>query len=189
MGPFGFQNLNPGGLGVKPAPLHHRHARLLRATAFTLAGATAAGSAVYLHRSGKLQPPRLPQLLPGNLNPTSLNKSQQHQQQGSSGTQQQQQQQGVPFLIPEALAEIICGALGEIVQVAVLYPLDTIKVGVWVVAALFPGSGFLESQQLRMETLHCFPRPQAEVAALDCLFVYLLRVCPVSGGVVRQAIL
>lgn len=30
--------------------------------------------------------------------------------------------------IPRELAEVICGAVGEIVQVAVLYPLDTIKV-------------------------------------------------------------
>lgn len=37
-------------------------------------------------------------------------------------------QQKQPFLLPKELAEVICGAIGEIVQVAVLYPLDTVKV-------------------------------------------------------------
>jgi hypothetical protein len=32
--------------------------------------------------------------------------------------------------IPRELAEVICGAVGEIVQVAVLYPLDTIKASI-----------------------------------------------------------
>ncbi|KAI8464685.1 MAG: mitochondrial carrier domain-containing protein [Monoraphidium minutum] len=32
------------------------------------------------------------------------------------------------LLLPRGLAEVICGAVGEIVQVACLYPLDTIKV-------------------------------------------------------------
>lgn len=43
--------------------------------------------------------------------------------------QQRQQEQQPLFLIPKELAEVICGAVGEIVQVAVLYPVDTIKVG------------------------------------------------------------
>jgi hypothetical protein len=42
---------------------------------------------------------------------------------------QQQQRQQPLFLIPKELAEVICGAIGEIIQVAVLYPVDTIKVG------------------------------------------------------------
>jgi solute carrier family 25 (mitochondrial S-adenosylmethionine transporter), member 26 len=32
------------------------------------------------------------------------------------------------LLLPQELTEVLCGALGEIVQVALLYPLDTIKV-------------------------------------------------------------
>lgn len=39
-------------------------------------------------------------------------------------------QQKPQFLLPKELAEVICGAVGEIVQVAVLYPLDTIKVNI-----------------------------------------------------------
>jgi hypothetical protein len=45
-----------------------------------------------------------------------------------SKKQQAEQQR---FLIPRELAEVMAGACAEIVQVAALYPIDTIKVGYW----------------------------------------------------------
>jgi hypothetical protein len=48
-----------------------------------------------------------------------------------SRTKQQQRaaEAGKPFLIPRELAEVMAGAFAEIIQVAALYPIDTIKVG------------------------------------------------------------
>lgn len=54
----------------------------------------------------------------------------QHQYQRIFAPPQRQQQQGqLAWKLPRPLMEVICGAVGEIVQVAVLYPMDTIKVG------------------------------------------------------------
>lgn len=76
-------------------------ARQLRKLATAAAAATAGAAGVHLYRQG-----RLPLLVrpekPGQKQPL--------------------------VQIPRELAEVICGAFGEIVQVAVLYPLDTIKV-------------------------------------------------------------
>ena len=43
---------------------------------------------------------------------------------------QQQQEAGQRFLIPRELAEVMAGAFAEIIQVAALYPIDTIKVSI-----------------------------------------------------------
>lgn len=76
----------------------------LRRLTTTAAAATAGLAGMHLYRTGKLPLPLLPP--------------------------RQQSAAGQPLLqIPRELAEVICGAVGEIVQVAVLYPLDTIKVG------------------------------------------------------------
>jgi hypothetical protein len=83
------------------------------------------------HASLAAPPGALTWLLP----PLSSSSSQQHPQQ----QQQQQQEQGKQqpqLLLPQAVADMLCGAIGEMVSVAVLYPLDTIKVrGVAAMAA------------------------------------------------------
>lgn len=78
--------------------------RNLRKLTTAAAAATAGVAGMHLYRTGKL--PLLPQR--SEVTPKGAAK---------------------PLLqIPRELAEVMCGAVGEIVQVAVLYPLDTIKV-------------------------------------------------------------
>ncbi|KAF6265052.1 hypothetical protein COO60DRAFT_1113381 [Scenedesmus sp. NREL 46B-D3] len=83
----------------KPRP----HARL-RIAAAAAAAATAGATGMHLHRQGQ-------------LSLSFLNKQQQHAAEA-----------GKPFLIPRELAEVMAGAFAEIIQVAALYPIDTIKV-------------------------------------------------------------
>jgi hypothetical protein len=78
----------------------------LRVAAAAAAAATAGATGMHLHRQGQLSLP--------------------------FSTKQQQQraaEAGKPFLIPRELAEVMAGAFAEIIQVAALYPIDTIKVG------------------------------------------------------------
>jgi len=78
--------------------------RNLRKLTTAAAAATAGVAGLHLYRTGRL--PLLPQR--SEVTPKGAAK---------------------PLLqIPRELAEVMCGAVGEIVQVAVLYPLDTIKV-------------------------------------------------------------
>lgn len=109
--PFGM-SLGAGGqhlfqqhLGSGSAQRSSQH-RNLRKLTTAAAAATAGVGGMHMYRTGKL--PQLPQLKPA-----------------AKGAQQPLVQ------IPRELAEVICGAVGEIVQVAVLYPLDTIKVSWW----------------------------------------------------------
>lgn len=68
------------------------------------AAATASAAGMHLHRQGKLSLP--------------------------FSKKQQQQEAGQRFLIPRELAEVMAGAFAEIIQVAALYPIDTIKVSI-----------------------------------------------------------
>jgi hypothetical protein len=111
----GGQHLFQQHLGNGPAQRSSQH-RNLRKLTTAAAAATAGVAGMHMYRTGKL--PQLPQLKPA-----------------AKGAQQPLVQ------IPRELAEVICGAVGEIVQVAVLYPLDTIKVSPWdltVAAKLLP---------------------------------------------------
>lgn len=104
-GAGGFQHHTAGGGGALQRSASQQHSRHLRTLTTAAAAATAGLAGAHLHRTGRLAPllPRAPQ-------------------QSKAGQ--------APLLqIPRELAEVICGAFGEIVQVAVLYPLDTIKVG------------------------------------------------------------
>lgn len=93
-----------GSYAPQPHNLHssrtQQQRQQIRRVALAAAAASAGAAGVHLHRSGQITVPVLP-----------------------SAAQVQQQR-----LLPKELAEVICGAIGEIVQVAVLYPLDTIKV-------------------------------------------------------------
>lgn len=94
-----------GGSGAAHQRSSHQqqqHGRAIRRLTVAAAAATAGAAGVQLYRSGRLSQPLLPQ------RPAAP---------GKPGLQ-----------IPRELAEVICGAFGEIVQVAILYPLDTIKV-------------------------------------------------------------
>lgn len=105
-GAGGFQHHTAGGGGALQRSASQQHSRHLRHLTTAAAAATAGLAGAHLHRTGRLAP-----LLP--LAPQKQRKAGQ-----------------APLLqIPRELAEVICGAFGEIVQVAVLYPLDTIKVG------------------------------------------------------------
>jgi hypothetical protein len=81
------------------------HARL-RVAAAAAAAATAGATGMHLHWQGQLSLPFL------------------------KTKQQRAAEAGKPFLIPRELAEVMAGAFAEIIQVAALYPIDTIKVGV-----------------------------------------------------------
>ena len=117
------------GNGALQRNQQHQQLRSLRTLTTAAAAATAGAAGVHLYRTG-----RLPLL---------------HQRSQTASPAQPLVQ------IPRELAEVICGAIGEIVQVAVLYPLDTIKVskGAWPwvvgicldgsIAVWFPAAGFL----------------------------------------------
>jgi hypothetical protein len=108
----GGQHLFQQHLGSGPAQRSSQH-RNLRKLTTAAAAATAGVAGMHMYRTGKL--PQLPQLRPA-----------------AKGAQQPLVQ------IPRELAEVICGAVGEIVQVAVLYPLDTIKVSTAPVSTRVP---------------------------------------------------
>jgi hypothetical protein len=117
MMPFGM-SLGAGGLwnhhhmtggAVQRSSSQHQHGKHLRKLTTAAAAATAGVAGMHLYRTGRLPVlPPLPQTRPGK---------------GAAK----------PLLqIPRELAEVICGAVGEIVQVAVLYPLDTIKASIFI---------------------------------------------------------
>ncbi len=90
------------GNGAVQRSSQQQRARNLRKLTAAAAAATAGAAGVHLYRNGQLA-----SLLP--------------QKSAAKGAK--------PLLqIPRELADVICGAFGEIVQVAILYPLDTIKV-------------------------------------------------------------
>lgn len=102
------------GSGLQPQSqqqqqhLRH-HARLCVAAAGAATFTAGAATVMHLHKHGRLQVPQLFVQQPPVAKPA-----------GSAP--------GHGFLIPRELAEVMAGAFAEIVQVAVLYPLDTIKV-------------------------------------------------------------
>lgn len=108
-GPFGMSmggsNLfqHHLGSGAMQRSSHQQRNKNLRRLGAAAAAATAGAAGVQLYRTGRLAP-LLPQRPAAKANQPLLQ-------------------------IPRELADVICGAFGEIVQVAILYPLDTIKVG------------------------------------------------------------
>lgn len=107
MGAGGFHHHIAGG-AVQRSSSQQQHAKHLRKLTTAAAAATAGVAGMHMYRTGRL--PLLPQLP--------------HSKTVKGATK--------PLIqIPRELAEVICGAVGEIVQVAVLYPLDTIKVTGW----------------------------------------------------------
>jgi hypothetical protein len=107
-GPFGMSmggsNLfqHHLGSGAMQRSSQQQRNQNLRRLAAAGAAATAGAAGVQLYRTGRLAP-LLPQRPAAKANQPLLQ-------------------------IPRELADVICGAFGEIVQVAILYPLDTIKV-------------------------------------------------------------
>lgn len=94
-----------GGSSQQQQQHQARHLRRLAVAAAATATAGAAG--LHFHRRGSLSLPAWPV---------------------SSGSSSSSTSSRQPLQLPRELAEVICGAVGEIVQVAVLYPLGTIKV-------------------------------------------------------------
>ena len=95
-----------GGLGARG--LTRRHPLRLALTA-TAVGATVGGAATAWHHRERLLRPRAPAAAAAAAAAAALAPPSR-------------------LLIPQGVADVVCGAVGEIVQVACLYPLDTLKV-------------------------------------------------------------
>jgi hypothetical protein len=149
MGPSGPNPAaRPLGPGYLPYPRPFLPSpRAVRRIAAAAGVAAVAGTGVWVQH--RVQQDRLvhqqhPSLVapPGGLTWLLPPLSSSHQPPPQQQQQQQKQQESdkqPQLLLPQAVADMICGAIGEMVSVAVLYPLDTIKVRRLVAAAAAAG--------------------------------------------------